>query len=158
MRFDDRIAALARAHDLLIESNWNGADFVTLVRNQLRPYAPEGAGRLQVDGPAVVLAPELATPAGLVLHELAVNAAKYGAWSGSKGSVNLSWRLNSANTPQILTVSWQERGGPPPRTARTRGLGSALIEQGIPGATVQREFQPEGLVCTIELPLAEGEA
>jgi two-component system CheB/CheR fusion protein len=154
-RFDGRLAALAGAHNLLLESEWQGADFATLARNQLDPYTSEAPGRLEIEGAPVTLPPDLATPFGLVLHELATNAAKHGAWSRPEGTVKLRWTVSAGNQPPVMLVSWLERGALPARTAKGAGLGSALIEHAIPHAKVRREFGPEGLVCTIELPLAE---
>lgn len=71
------------------------------------------------------------------------------------GSISLGWTLNSGNDLPLLTVVWREQGGPPVQQAQTTGFGSALIENGIPSATVKRQFHPAGLICTIELPLTK---
>jgi two-component system, chemotaxis family, CheB/CheR fusion protein len=156
-RFDGRIAALASAHNLLVETNWRGADLAALARQQLEPYAPEGENRWTMEGEPVLLPADLATPFGLVLHELATNAVKHGALSHPDGKVNLSWSLSSGNNPSVLTVVWGEKNGPPAEQTASRGFGTALIENGIRGAKVNREFRPEGLLCTIEVPLPEAE-
>jgi len=152
-RFDGRLSALASAHSLLVGSDWQGADLGTLAKAQLEPYTSDNPDRVRVDGEPVALPPDLATPFGLILHELATNAAKHGSLSRPSGTVNLSWTLNSANNSRVLKVVWREQGGPPVKEAKTSGLGSALIEKGIASATVTREFDPAGLICTIELPL-----
>ena len=95
------------------------------------------------------------TSFGLVLHELATNAAKYGALSHESGTLNVSWQANHRNNQRLLTIIWREQGGPPAEPPTTRGFGSSLIEKGIPNAAVKREFRAEGMVCTIELPLPE---
>jgi two-component system CheB/CheR fusion protein len=88
-----------------------------------------------------------------VLHELVTNAAKYGALSVSQGVVELSWELAGGNGQRRVILSWKERGGPPVRAPDHEGFGTTLIERSLPGATVERRFQQEGLVCTIDLPL-----
>jgi two-component system, chemotaxis family, CheB/CheR fusion protein len=108
--FDGRLSALASAHKLLVESRWQGAELGALARNQLEPYVSNIA-RLRIEGEAINLPAELATPFGLVLHELATNAAKYGSLSGSKGTVELSWGLNTRSKERLLTVQWQATGG-----------------------------------------------
>jgi two-component system CheB/CheR fusion protein len=155
-RFDGRLSALASAHGLLVESNWVGADLEALARNQLKAYTSEHPDKLRISGEPVLLPAELATPFGLVLHELATNAAKYGALSSRRGIVNLSWTVGAGNKVPVLTLVWQERGGPVIQSKRVKpGFGGALIESGIPNAVVQRDLQLEGLECTITVALAE---
>jgi two-component system CheB/CheR fusion protein len=155
-RFDGRLAALATSHGLLVDSEWKGADLAELARQQLDSQIE--SERLRIKGPAVSLPADLATPFGLVLHELATNAAKYGALSQPQGLIDLSWSVARRNNEQIVSVVWQERGGPPPANRQTPGFGTALIESAIPGSTVNREFRTEGLVCTIvfTIPAANG--
>jgi two-component system, chemotaxis family, CheB/CheR fusion protein len=169
--FDGRIAALASAHNLLMQSNWEGADLAALAREQVEPYRGDGSGRVQIEGEAVLLPADLATPLGLILYELATNAAKHGAPSVPDGTAALTWSTMTSPTvtsptvtwataprdgaARMLTLTWQERNGPAVAAPTTSGHGSALIERAIPGATVKREFRPDGLHCTIEVPLAE---
>jgi two-component system CheB/CheR fusion protein len=153
--FDGRLSALASAHKLLVESQWQGAELGALARNQLEPYMTKNIARLRIEGEPVTLPPDLATPFGLVLHELATNAAKHGSLSDQKGTVELGWRLNSGNAQRLLTVMWREREGPPVAEPEATGFGTALIEKGLPDAKVRHEFRPEGVTCTIELPLPE---
>ena len=152
-RFDGRIAALSEAHNLLVEGNWKGAELGELARKQLEPYPAGDSDQVRVEGERIILPADLATPFGLVLHELATNAAKHGALSTPKGAVLLKWSLDTRNHPPLLTVLWEEKGGPPVTKPNTIGLGSALIAGGIPNARVEREFRPHGVVCKIELPL-----
>jgi two-component system, chemotaxis family, CheB/CheR fusion protein len=151
-RFDGRLLALSAAHNLLVESNWEGAGLAALARIQLQAFIPDRPDRLLISGEPVLLPAELATPFGLVLHELAANAAKYGSLTGPNGTVTLSWICTQRNHRRLLRVSWQEKGGPralPP--AATSGFGSTLIQIAIPDATVNREFGDDGLVCTIDV-------
>jgi two-component system CheB/CheR fusion protein len=152
-RFDGRLAALASTHNFLVQSEWHGADFSALVRDQLRPYVAENPDRLRLDGPPVALPADIAMPFGLVLHELATNAAKHGALAQADGRIELRWSVAGENHQRILDLQWQESGGPPVQAPTRSGLGSALIERGIPGATVAREFRADGLLCTLRVPL-----
>jgi two-component system, chemotaxis family, CheB/CheR fusion protein len=151
-RFDGRLAALADAHSLLVNSDWLGADLATLAHTQLEPYASDNPDRVRIGGETVTLPADLATPFGLILHELATNAAKHGSLSRPAGSVAVEWTV-TRNDPRLLKIVWREQGGPPVQQPTTSGFGSALIDNGIPGATVKREFNPAGLICTIALPL-----
>lgn len=153
--FDGRLAALASSHTLLVNSDWQGADLATLAQEQLHPYRTDDSARVRIAGEPVMLSADLATPFGLILHELATNAAKYGALSRTGGSVALHWTVASRNGSRVLNVVWREQGGPPAREPEKSGFGSALIQNGIANATVRREFNESGLVCTIELPLRE---
>jgi two-component system, chemotaxis family, CheB/CheR fusion protein len=154
-RFNGRISALARAHSLLVESNWRGTDFGELVRGQLKPYASEESDRLSVEGPPVILAAEQATAFGLVLHELATNAVKHGSLSRPGGTVSVTWTIGPGNPRRVLTVEWKEKGAPAVKAPLANGFGSSLIERGIPGATVDRQFHRDGVVCTITVPLQQ---
>jgi len=154
-RFETRLSALASAHSLLVSSDWQGADFAELARQQLAPYITDNPDRLRLQGPSLSLPADLATPFGLVLHELATNAAKYGALSVAAGTVSLSWTINETNQQRSLKAVWEEGGAPNATEIRSDGMGSALIDRVIPGAQVEREYQPGGLVCTIELPMPE---
>jgi two-component system CheB/CheR fusion protein len=151
--FDGRLSALARAHALLVASEWAGAEIGDMAREQLQPYLADDAERLRISGEAVLLPADIATPFGLVLHELATNAAKYGALSRRKGTVSLSWTVKSRGDERAVTVVWKEQGGPAVKAPKASGLGSTLIERVIPNATVKREFAADGFVCTIAFVL-----
>jgi two-component system CheB/CheR fusion protein len=152
-RFDSRLAALGSAHSLLSQSNWKGVDLATLARLLLGPYTSESAPRYRLEGEPVVLPVDLAPSFGLILHELATNAVKYGSLSGANGTILLKWRPSSLNGRRILEFVWEERGGPPVRKPAKESFGSALIENAIPEANVAREFHRDGLTCAIKVPL-----
>jgi len=154
-RFEGRLSALASAHTLLVGSDWKGADLGELARKQLAPHITDNPNRLRLEGDPISLPAHLATPFGLVLHELATNAAKYGSLSVSSGTVNVAWTTSMRNNPHMLRLAWTEAGGPRVARRKTSGFGHTLIENAIPGAHVEWEFQPSGLVCTIELALSE---
>src|SRR5262249_35955351 len=155
-RFDGRLAALAGAHTLLVQSDWKGADLHDLAREQLGAHATHNPNPARIQGEPILLPPDVATPFSLVLHELATNAAKYGALSNNAGKVTVNWNGNGRNNQRYLAFEWKEAGGPVVWKPGAQGFGSTLIDTAIPGAKVRREFQPDGLVCTIEVPLAEG--
>jgi two-component system, chemotaxis family, CheB/CheR fusion protein len=154
-RFEGRLAALASAHTLLVGSEWKGADLAELARQQLAPYITDNPSRLRLEGEPISLSADLATPVGLVLHELATNAAKYGSLSVSAGAVSVSWTNGMRNNHRMLKLIWKETGGPAAGKPTTAGIGDTLVNNVIPGAHVEREFASAGLVCTIELPVTE---
>lgn len=147
-----RVAAMARAHGLLTQCGWRGARLDQIVRDELAPYAGQRGG-LEIAGPGdCMLKPKDALNFALVLHELATNAAKYGALSVPEGKVAVSWKLEEHGP---LTLEWQERGGPRVQAPDRRGFGSVLIESALGGdgaTAVDLTFPPEGVRCTITLP------
>ena len=152
--FAGRLQAFAEAHRLLLVSGWSGADLGDLARAELHGFAAAGDGRLTLDGPAVRLVPTQVTALGIVLHELGTNAGKYGALSAEGGKVALSWELSREASGDRLRLSWTERGGPRVAPPSQRGLGSRLIERGLPDALIDWRFEPDGVVCLIDLMLA----
>ena len=149
--FSGRLAAMAASHDLLTDRHWEGAGLSDLVSSQLAPFAAGGDKRVRVKGPDVTLDTSLAVPLGLALHELATNATKYGSLSKPGGVVDLSWTVSRAGGAEQLSLVWRETGGPRPTAPVRRGFGTSLIERGLPDARIERRFEPEGLVCRIEL-------
>jgi two-component system CheB/CheR fusion protein len=153
-----RLKALASSNERLVRGDWQGADFASLAREQLGPYVGDDARRIKLDGPAVRLPAVGVVGLGLVLHELATNAVRYGALSVPAGSIAVTWRVAARKGGSWLEVSWIESGGPKVSPPDHSGFGSVLIEKGLTEARVHREFKPTGLVCTIELPLADERA
>jgi two-component system, chemotaxis family, CheB/CheR fusion protein len=153
--FEGRLQSLSNAHGLLVEARWEGAGIEPLARAQLSAHITDDTHRLRLQGDPVMVPPDLATPLGLVLHELATNAAKYGALSVETGQVLLSWTVEPTNGQRLFRLTWQETGGPTVVPPKRTGFGGALIERSLPGATVRREFAPEGVICTIELDFPE---
>ncbi|MBX9757278.1 MAG: PAS domain S-box protein, partial [Beijerinckiaceae bacterium] len=145
-----RLSAMAAAHDLLSEMHWRGADLGELLAKQLAHYLTGSEKRLRMQGPPVRLPQQFAVPLALALHELATNAAKHGSLSTSEGRVDLSWTFQRGPRDK-LRIEWVESGGPRVEHPTSAGFGSTLIERGMPGAKVDRRFDPGGLVCTIEL-------
>jgi PAS domain S-box-containing protein len=155
-RFMARLMALARANDVLVAEDWQGASLAAIASEVAGPH---GAGeRFSVAGPAMHLAPQAATALALGLHELATNAAKYGALSRPEGRVVLSWTLSGEPGRRRLDLSWRETGGPPTTPPTRRGFGTRLIERGLAGglqAQVKLDYRPEGLVFTLSAPVGE---
>lgn len=147
--FMGRLAALAAAHDVLTRTNWAAASLRGVVEGAAEPF---GSARFQIDGPDLQLGPKAAISLAMVLHELATNAAKYGALSVDGGTVTVSWRADD----EILSLCWKERGGPTPVPPTRRGFGTRLIERGLAGelgGEVRILFETEGVVCTVVAPL-----
>jgi PAS domain S-box-containing protein len=152
-----RLTALARSHDLLTRGAWQGASIRDIVAQTLAAHtAQSGENRVRLAGPSVRLLPTAAVTINLAFHELATNAAKYGALSVPDGQVAVEWRLDrSRPEAPIVEISWRERGGPPVEPPRSRGFGTRLIERGLArefDAAVKLDFPPEGVECVIRLP------
>lgn len=154
--FLGRLQALSHAHDLLAECNWRGADLAQVVRRTLTPYAGVDGFRGTVGGPPVFLQPRAALTLGMIVHELATNAAKYGSLSIPDGSLDVTWSSETFSGEAIVRLIWSERGGPPVLPPTRSGFGRVLIERGLKhdlGGSAQLEFRAEGLVCVLSLPL-----
>jgi PAS domain S-box-containing protein len=154
---EGRVAALARAHTLLARDRWTGAGVAEVIREELAAYG--GGGRLELDGPELRLKPDAVQPLSMVLHELATNAAKYGALSTPGGSLRLSWRLEPGAGGMQLRLSWLERDGPPLLAPpERRGFGSTVVEatvRGQLGGRAEFAWEVQGLGCDITLPAAK---
>jgi PAS domain S-box-containing protein len=148
--FEARLMALSTTHGLLTATSWRSASLGDVLRAELAPY---GAERVRLQGPELDLPPTQALTLGLVFHELATNAAKYGSLSAPTGDVEVGWSL-AAGDPPTLELTWREQGGPPVSPPRRRGFGSRLIERTLGAGDSRLEFAPGGLVCRIRLPLA----
>jgi two-component system, chemotaxis family, CheB/CheR fusion protein len=148
-----RLQAVSKSHDQLINGEWIGADLEAVAREQLEPYLIAAGPRVRLKGPAVTLSSEAATPFGLLIHELATNAAKYGALSTAHGQVGVDWELIDAGQGRRVRLVWREQDGPRVQPPGRKGFGSYLIENGLAGAQIQRDFRPDGLLCTVEFPL-----
>ena len=150
-----RLFALSSQHDLLTLDNWEGASFEGVLRRALRPWREQGRARFKVEGPAVHLDTKRALALGMAFHELATNAAKYGALSNGTGMVKVRWTLEPDS--KLLHLRWEEEGGPPVAARPShRGFGLRLIEHGLGleiSGTVTLDFREEGLVCEWDMKL-----
>ena len=157
-QFGERLQALAASHDLLVRESWHGASLQELVRSQLAAYLDRAHDRIIFDGPDVALKPEAAQTLGLALHELAANAARYGALSTPEGRIVLTWQRAAGEKEEALAIDWREEGGPPVKMRRKKGFGSLVVERNLAlslGAEVTLDFSPEGLHCRIVIPASQ---
>jgi len=146
-----RLQALARAHQLLAESRWNGADLRRLIEEEMLPYSLGDGERVQTEGPALPLRPAAAQGVAMALHELATNAAKHGALTAPAGRVRITWRVTGGR----LRIRWEETGGPEITAPARRGFGTTVLQRALGGALggeVRLDWRPEGLACDLELP------
>jgi PAS domain S-box-containing protein len=151
---DRRLRSMADAHSLLSRSRWQSVSLADLADQELAPFAT--SGNTTVDGPNVGLTPAATQAMAMVLHELATNAAKYGALSTPQGrvSVRWGWRPNGAE-PMKLAIVWHEEGGPAVAVPPQAGYGTSVIRDLIPyelGGTVELEFATDGVRCIVVLP------
>ncbi|HZV20331.1 MAG TPA: HWE histidine kinase domain-containing protein, partial [Hyphomicrobiales bacterium] len=148
-RFEERIRALARSHDLLTKNEWKGVYLNELIRIQLSHFRDAIGSRIKLQGPGVFLSASAAQTLGMAFVELATNAGKYGALSNETGRVDLSWEIiKGEGCEDAFVLEWRESGGPPVKGPSRSGFGSTIIqrmtEAGL-NAEVELNFRPEGL-------------
>jgi two-component sensor histidine kinase len=152
-RFSERIQTLAASHDLLVKSRWQGVDMSDLIRAQLGHFSDLLDKRIKLDGPPLRLSVAAAQTFGMILHELATNAAKYGALSNDTGRVEIRWDVNGE-----FTLGWTESGGPNVAPPDRRGFGStvvkAMAESSLDG-DVDLDFAPAGLRWRVVCPASK---
>ena len=150
-----RVRALSATHDLLSQTDWSNAPISKVIGSELAPYIQDSEKHVEMRGPEVSLAPNDALSLGLAVHELATNAAKYGALSTDEGRVSITWRLM---TPELIEVHWREEGGPAVVPPAKRGFGRELIEKIVAQelkAEVELEFSPGGVECRLRVPVRQ---
>src|SRR6476619_105035 len=148
----ERLRALHRAHDLLLEAQWSGASLKAMVERELEPYQREGGPRILIKGPDVLLPPQCTSILAMTLHELATNAVKYGALSAPAGQLSVAWRTARGNR---LLLTWEERGAGVV-LKRSNGFGMQLIDKGIRhnlGGDTKVDFRATGLYVELNVPL-----
>jgi two-component sensor histidine kinase len=151
-KFEGRLGALAEAHNLLSEEKWRGSDLEDLIGRVLQPFVSNNAERVRLSGPKVPLPPRVAVILSMIVHEIATNAAKYGALSNETGTVRVDWEIIADNGGPKLRWIWAESGGPPVSAPVKRGFGSRLIERSARdqlGGEATVDFLPRGVVCTL---------
>jgi PAS domain S-box-containing protein len=155
-QFSARLQAMASSHDLLVREGWHGVSVAELIRSQLAKHVADGsAARVTIEGPPVVLKPEAAQNLGLALHELSINAERFGSLSVPEGRLAVTWALPAANAHSALEVEWREQAGPKVKPRRKQGFGSMVIERNLSralDAEVALSFDPDGLRCRIVIP------
>lgn len=154
-KYQGRLAAFARAHDLLTAANWAAAPLEQIVSTALNPYYTD-AGRINLSGPPLVVQSRQALALSLAIHELATNALKYGALSVPNGRVSISWAADDRVCKPQFVFEWSEMGGPPVIAPSRAGFGSRLISRALEDdfrGTVNISFRSGGLTCTLTAPL-----
>ena len=151
--FSERINALAASHDLLVASDWQGVDLAELVRSQLQPFCGEIDAQIRLHGPDVRVSSAAAQTLGMALHELATNAAKYGALSRPDGQVEIVWDMSGTCADRVFTMTWRELNGPPVTAPARRGFGTTVVSHLVKSsleAEVRLDYAPSGVVWRIE--------
>ena len=152
-----RILALSKAHDVLTDEQWSGADLGEIASQAAQPFRNGvGEDRIRLNGPKVRLPPKTAIAIALALHELATNAVKYGALSGADGYVDFTWSLKRTGKRRDLTAVWRERDGPRVSPPTRAGFGTRLIQRGLAAdlnGEVTIAYPVDGVVCTIRAAL-----
>ncbi|PLT96085.1 histidine kinase [Sinorhizobium medicae] len=154
--FAGRLQAISEAHGLLSDYEWGTIHLSELISKQLLPYVSDYSQQIELHKDEILLGPDQAVGLGLVLHELATNAVKYGALSLPTGKIVLTARRLIEDGESVLHLTWTEVGGPPIREPRRRGFGSILIERSLDkiiGSSVKVEYLPAGVTALIRLPL-----
>jgi PAS domain S-box-containing protein len=148
---EGRIKALSRAHALLSDSRWQGAEMAKLVEEELAPYRSSHADRIRISGPKIVLEPTTAQTLALALHELSTNAVKYGALSQASGRLELDWEIQ----PDEIVITWRESDGPAVQKPSQTGFGAKIITSSIERqleGKVAFDWRAEGLFCELRAP------
>ena len=152
--FEARLMALSDTHNLLTASGWEQATLSDLLTKEFRPYAPE---QVRLVGPDVLFEAPQALAMGMVIHELATNAAKHGALSTPEGCVNATWSQPDADG--LIALNWDETGGPPVTAPSRRGFGSRLIDTSLKGdlsGSAELDYAAEGFRARLKLKPASG--
>lgn len=155
--FTARLITLSHAHDILVQTSWTSAPIKDLIEGALAPHR-SSQDRIEVNGPEMLLPPKPALAMALAIHELATNAAKYGALSTDEGKVKVSWKTIAKGPDSSFHFEWAEKSGPrvvEPEQSK-KGFGTRLVERMLKndfGGEVVIDFKPDGLVCTLTAPL-----
>jgi two-component sensor histidine kinase len=153
--FQARLLALSHTHDLLTRSHWEGADVAAVLQHETEAHGPH---RVTRNGLPVALGPAAALSLGMIFHELATNAAKYGALSAPEGRVLVDWSVSDQTRP-VLHLTWRELGGPPVVAPERRGFGSRLIERNVRhdlAGEVKLDYASNGFSADFSIPLDRG--
>jgi two-component sensor histidine kinase len=157
-KFEGRLGALAETHNLLSKEKWQGSTLQDVVSRVLQPYLLNSPERMRMSGPNVPLSPRLAVVLSMIVHEMATNAAKYGALSNDTGSIRLDWEVSAESAGSKLRLIWTEAGGPHVVAPVQRGFGSRLIERSARdqlGGEATVDFLPRGVVYTVTCSLED---
>jgi len=158
---ESRLFALSRSHDLLTREKWESAGLLDIAHDALEPFGVSGgrADRIVIMGENIRFPPKPALALSIAFNELATNAVKYGALSNATGSILIEWTIETAPEGRRLLLIWKEKGGPLVKQPVHKGFGSRVIERGLAHeleGTTHLDYRPEGLVCTMDIPLSSG--
>jgi PAS domain S-box-containing protein len=154
-RISRRLHALSVSQDLMIDSEWRGADITNIIQWQLAPIIDDHASRIKLNGPVCTLTPRTAQALGLAIFELATNALKFGSLSAKAGTVQIVWSIGDNGGKREFRMSWQEVGGPPVIEPAHSGFGSTIIERMIARSllgSAKITYAPAGLIWEIVAP------
>ncbi|GGH28136.1 histidine kinase [Alsobacter metallidurans] len=154
--FLGRMHALAGAHSLLLRANWGDMDLEELLSDALKAFRRGDGRHVILQGEPVRLPPQHALTVNLIIHELATNAAKYGALASDGGRIFVDWAIEQRDGDDHLRLTWREQDGPPVKEPLKRGFGSTLIQRSVGfelGGTVSLDFPETGVVCVLQFPL-----
>lgn len=155
--FMGRLQAMARAHNLLAEQEWAGTGVGQLVEQTLAPYRMPGTAHISADGPRLTVRPQVGIALIMVLHELATNAAKYGALSVASGRLAVTWHRDGNGAGERIHLRWRETDGPKVTPPTRQGFGTKLIERSTAyelGGEARLDFLEDGLRCELIFPMA----
>jgi PAS domain S-box-containing protein len=155
--FDARVRALAQAHSRLAEAHWSGVSLEVILADELAPYRQEDGANVRIGGPPITLSPKSALSLSMAFHELATNAAKYGALSAKDGFLDVNWET----LYDSLHIKWSERGGPMVMAPATTGFGRILLEKVLANdlkGDIELDYHHEGVRCSFKFPLAIAQA
>jgi two-component sensor histidine kinase len=150
---EGRLAALGRAHDLLMQGSWANASLVATVRGATEPYDGKGGGRFSIDGPDIAITSGAVIALAMTFNELCTNTTKFGALSVSTGHIEIAWTIDEKG--QRVRLTWTERGGPPVQEPSRRSFGTRMMNslgQQLHGQ-VALAYQPSGFIYMLDVPL-----
>jgi PAS domain S-box-containing protein len=154
--FEARLIALSHAHDHLTRERWEPVDLHSIVEKAVEPYRESSADMVRICGEQIKVGAQASLTLAMIFHELANNAAKFGALSSDQGRLAVSWEVANGVCEPTLVINWEESGGPPVQEPERLGFGSRLLQHGITrqfkGST-RLDYDPSGLRCRMEIPL-----
>jgi two-component sensor histidine kinase len=158
--YEQRLVAIAKAHDMLFAGMRFNAQVGELVQNALSPIAGKALARVCMSGPPIYLSPQASLIFMMILHELGTNAAKYGALKADTGQLEIDWRPLWKEGRELMVLDWAESGGPPVENPKRTGFGTRMLQmavRGVLGGEVKVDYAPGGLKCVVVLPCAADE-
>ena len=154
--FEARLIALSRAHDHLTRERWELVDLHSIVAKAVEPYSELSPDTVRIRGEQIKVGAQASLTLAMIFHELANNAAKFGALSSDQGKLAVSWAVASDVSHPTLVIDWEESGGPPVNAPERLGFGSRLLQQGISRqfkGSARLDYVPSGLRCRMDIPL-----